>query len=39
MSRVVPHQKWRSPFGNLVLMVLTRGPARREAGTPAPRNR
>jgi 2-polyprenyl-3-methyl-5-hydroxy-6-metoxy-1,4-benzoquinol methylase len=29
MSRVVPHQKWRSPFGNLVLMVLTRGPARR----------
>ena len=29
LSRVVPHQKWRHPFGNLVLMVLTRGPARR----------
>ncbi len=29
LSRVVPHQKWRQPFGNLVLMVLTRGPARR----------
>jgi 2-polyprenyl-3-methyl-5-hydroxy-6-metoxy-1,4-benzoquinol methylase len=29
LSRVVPHQKWRSPLGNLVLMVLTRGPARR----------
>jgi 2-polyprenyl-3-methyl-5-hydroxy-6-metoxy-1,4-benzoquinol methylase len=31
LSRVVPHQKWRHPFGNLVLMVLTRGPARRAA--------
>jgi hypothetical protein len=39
MSRVVPHQKWRSPFGNLVLMVLTRGPARRTAGAPASRGR
>lgn len=29
LSRVVPHQKWTHPFGNLVLMVLTRGPARR----------
>ena len=27
LSRVVPHQKWTHPFGNLVLMVLTRGPA------------
>lgn len=31
LSRVVPHQKWTHPFGNLVLMVLTRGPARRDA--------
>lgn len=29
LSRVVPHQKWTHPFGNLVLMVLTRGPAKR----------
>lgn len=29
LSRVVPHQKWRHPFGNLVLMVLTRGPTQR----------
>ncbi len=29
LSRVVPHQKWTHPFGNLVLMVLTRGPATR----------
>lgn len=29
LSRVVPHQSWRQPFGNLILMVLTRGPARR----------
>lgn len=29
LSRVVPHEKWRSPLGNLVLMVLTRGPAKR----------
>lgn len=29
LSRVVPHQKWRQPFGNLVLMVLTRGPTPR----------
>jgi 2-polyprenyl-3-methyl-5-hydroxy-6-metoxy-1,4-benzoquinol methylase len=26
LSRVVPHQKWRHPFGNLVLMVLARRP-------------
>lgn len=30
LSRVVPHQKWRHPFGNLILMVVTRGPAVRE---------
>ncbi|AKV03090.1 putative methyltransferase [Labilithrix luteola] len=30
LSRVVPHQKWRHPFGNLALMVLTRGPAQSE---------
>jgi 2-polyprenyl-3-methyl-5-hydroxy-6-metoxy-1,4-benzoquinol methylase len=29
LSRVVPHQQWRHPFGNLILMVLTRGPATR----------
>jgi len=29
MSRAVPHQSWRQPFGNLILMVLTRGPAKR----------
>jgi 2-polyprenyl-3-methyl-5-hydroxy-6-metoxy-1,4-benzoquinol methylase len=29
LSRVVPHQKWPQPFGNLILMVLTRGPAQR----------
>lgn len=29
LSRVVPHQKWRHPFGNLVLTVLTRGPVKR----------
>lgn len=29
LSRVVPHQKWTHPFGNLVLMVLTRGPVKR----------
>src|SRR5262249_34965657 len=29
LSRVVPHQSWRHPFGNLILMVLTRGPAQR----------
>lgn len=28
LSRAVPHQKWRHPFGNLVLMVLTRREAR-----------
>ena len=27
LSRVVPHQKWRHPFGNLVLTVMTRGPS------------
>lgn len=31
LSRVVPHQKWPQPFGNLILMVLTRGPAQRTA--------
>ena len=31
LSRVVPHQKWPQPFGNLILMVLTRGPAQRPA--------
>lgn len=29
LSRVVPHQKWPQPFGNLILMVLTRGPTMR----------
>jgi len=31
LSRVVPHQKWRHPFGNLILTVLTRGPAARDS--------
>lgn len=31
LSRVVPHQKWPQPFGNLILMVLTRGPTKRPA--------
>jgi 2-polyprenyl-3-methyl-5-hydroxy-6-metoxy-1,4-benzoquinol methylase len=37
LSRVVPHQKWRHPFGNLVLMVLTRGPARRSSPSAFPK--
>lgn len=34
LSRVVPHQKWRHPFGNLILMVVTRGPAVRGSAAP-----
>lgn len=31
LSRVIPHERWKHPFGNLILMVLTRSPTRRRA--------